>query len=225
MAYKSRTVARAKAAVAEKAAFEWSMTIPDDLLLWAREPQQYERWVAPYGHDVDRLLHLTQPLSVSDTERLLSRLSGITREAARAGRGDLLLGFDTRTAEMLGLHYYANTPRGRMHVGPDPSTQSVEHPVSPPWTYGEVAIVSEAVKTCATDESDARRAVDLAWAAKDMLLDVFPDARLTSMDPAVPQRTCAACGGMSTGVMLLSEDGSEYHSRCWSDLVMTRTRR
>jgi hypothetical protein len=85
-----------------------------------------------------------------------------------------------------------------------------------------VRVVHDAAKLVATSEADARAAVDLAWAAKRLLLDVFPTARITDLAVAGEPARCVACGGAGSGVMMAAEGGHEYHSKCWSEMTTTR---
>lgn len=191
---------------------ETVLTIPDALLEWAQDPTRQIHWPRPYGQDVATLVGKARdaPLGPDDLARLLARLDGIVAAALKEGRGDLLLGFDMQTAEWLALSYHAQTRRGALHVGPDPATRPIEDAPSPPWTYSEVRVVYDA-------HSDA--ATDLAWQAKELLRESFPDARIAFLVFDQPDTVCAACGKTSTSVMITTDSGAEYHSACWSEMI------
>jgi hypothetical protein len=191
---------------------EARLTIPDALVAWACDNDRQIAWSRPFGNDVAQILRdaYEAPLMPDATERLLSRLDAIVSAALREGRGDLLTGFDLQTAEWLGLHFHVDTPRGPLHVGPDPRTQAFEDKPEPPWTYREVRVVYDATE---------RAAVDLAWKAKELLLDSFPDTRISSLEHEPPVVRCCACGEPAGSVMLATDSGAEYHSRCWLEMV------
>ena len=212
MAYRSSVRSRSRARVAEPVGHltETVLTIPDALLAWAQEPDRQIAWARPFGQEVATMVSdaKTTPLPPQDTERLLSRLDALAGAAVREGRSDLLVGFDFQTAEWLGLNFHVETDRGKLHIGPDPRTRPTESP-EPPWTYSEVRAVIDA---------KAREAVDLAWQAKELLVELFPGARIDSVTFDAPEVLCLACGKPATNVMLAT-DGGEYHTRCWSDLT------
>lgn len=211
MAYQSRSAARSRAQKLEADLTESKLVIPDALVAWAQDTERQINWPAPYGHHVAALLKQASeaPLMPSDLERLLSRLDAIVSAAVAAGRSDLLVGFDFQTAEWLGLNIHAETKRGHLHIGPDPRTQAFEGAPEPPWTYAEARLVVEAREPAA---------VDLAWRTKELLLDVFPEARITSIEHEPELSPCVACGKPGGNVMMAT-DGGEYHPRCWAEMT------
>lgn len=209
MAYQSR--ARSAAArKPEPVLAEARLTIPDALIAWARDTDRQIAWSFPFGDEVATILASPPPLMPDALERLLSRLDAIVSAAVAAGRSDLLTGFDLQSAEWLGLHIHAETSRGHLHVGPDPRTRSFDGASEPPWTYRELRVVFDAKEPAA---------VDLAWAAKQMLLDAFPEARIAELEQDKPIAYCVACGLPAGSVMLSTDAGDEYHAKCWSEMV------
>jgi hypothetical protein len=207
--YQSRPLARR---APEPELREARLTIPDALIAWARDTDRQIAWPHPYGHEVAAILAaaVDSPLMPDALERLLSRLDFIVSAAITAGRSDLLTGFDLQTAEWLGLHIHVETARGHLHVGPDPRTRSFEGASEPPWTYRELRIVFDAKEPAA---------VDLAWAAKQMLNDVFPTSRIDELEQDKPIVTCVACGLPAGSVMMATDSGDEYHAKCWSEMT------
>lgn len=191
---------------------EARLTIPDALVEWAQDNDRQIAWPRPFGNDVAEILAAAKdsPLMPDALDRLLSRLDAIVSAAIREGRSDLLVGFDLQTAEWLGLHYRVETARGPMHIGPDPRTKSFDGASEPPWTYHEVRVVFDAKE---------RAAVDLAWKAKELLLDAFPEARIAALEQDKPIGYCVACGQPAGSVMMSTDAGDEYHARCWSEMV------
>lgn len=191
---------------------EARLTIPDLLVAWASDNDRQIAWPRPYGQEVAALLAAAKdaPLLPDALERLLSRLDFIVSAALAAGRSDLVVGFDIQTAEWLGLHVHVETARGHLHVGPDPRTRSFEGAAEPPWTYAELRVVFDAKE---------RAAVDLAWKAKELLLDAFPEARIGELEQDKPVTFCVACGQAAGSVMMATDAGDEYHARCWSEMV------
>jgi hypothetical protein len=178
------------------------ITIPDALLDWARTPDVAIHMSVDYANQIDDLLSDNDTLTPSETIRLLNLLEGLCFEAIRHDQHDLLLGFDTFTAEWLGLHYTLsdNTIIGR----------------NGDWTFQEVG----AVLDCQTPE-DAMRA---AMAVKDLVSAVFPEARIGAIiDAETAEPACAGCGTSDAGIMLTLETGGEYCRSCWTDLT-TRTK-
>lgn len=211
MAYQSRATTRARQAPPPELA-EARLTIPDALVAWAQDTDRQIGWTRPFGNEVAEILRdaLEDPLMPPALERLLSRLEAIVSAAIREGRSDLLTGFDLQTAEWLGLHIHAETPRGHLHIGPDPRTQAFDGKAEPPWTYREIRVVYDA---------KGRAAVDLAWKAKELLLETFPDARIDSLEHDPPVVTCLACGKPAGSVMMAVDGGGEYHARCWIEMT------
>jgi hypothetical protein len=212
MAYQSRARAAAnrKAPPPPPELREARLTIPDALVAWARETDRQIAWARPFGDEVAAILAEPQPLMPNVLAVLLNRLDAIVSAAIGEGRSDLLGGFDLQTAEWLGLHVHIETARGHLHVGPDPRTRSFEGASEPPWTYNELRVVFDAKEPAA---------VDLAWKAKQMLLEVFPQARIEELVFDKPITICVACEQPAGGVMLTTNAGDEYHAKCWSEMV------
>jgi hypothetical protein len=209
MAYQSRSRSSA-ARKPEPELREARLTIPDALVAWAQDNDRQIAWPFPFGHEIAAILDSHQPLTPDALERLLSRLDFVVSAAVREGRSDLLVGFDLQTAEWLGLHIHVETARGHLHVGPDPRTRAFEGASEPPWTYHELRVVFDAKEPAA---------VDLAWAAKQMLNDVFPGTRIAELEQNKPITTCVACGLPAGSVMMATDSGDEYHAKCWSEMT------
>lgn len=191
---------------------EATLTIPDALIAWAQDSARQLAWAHPYGQEVAALIAQAAeaPLPPEGTSRLLNRLEAVASAAIAEGRGDLLLGLDLQTAERLGLHIRVETPRGPLHIGPDPRSRLFEGMREPAWTFSEVRLVVEAAAT---------EAVDLAWKAKQMLMEVFPGARIDSLEHDRIEAPCSACGGPARSVMLSTDGGFSYHYHCWSEMT------
>lgn len=175
-----------------------TLTIPDALLDWARTPDAAIRMRVDYARQIEELLSDKETLAPRDTIRLLDLLEGLCCEAVLHNQDALLTGFDTFTAEWIGLHFTLsdNTVVGR----------------NGDWTFQEVG----AVLDCQTPE-DAMRA---AMRVKDLVTVVFPDARIGAIiDATMTQPACAGCGTSDASIMLTLETGSEYCRSCWSDLT------
>lgn len=187
-------------------------TIPDALIAWAQETDRQLQWPRPYGDEAAALLRAgaEDGLTPDAAERLMSRLDFIASAAVSAGRPDLLLGFDLLTAEWLDMHIKVETPRGLLHIGPDPKRRTFDGGREPGWTYREIRIVTDAAE---------RAAVDLAWAAKEVMRGAFPSARIADVVLDRVPVPCAACGLPPGPVMLTTEAGNEYHYPCWSELT------
>ena len=205
MAYKPRAPAPKPPELREA-----RLTIPDALIAWARETDRQISWPHAYGNEVAAILASVAPLMPDTLERLLSRLDAIVSAAVAEGRSDLLVGFDLQTAEWLGLHIHVETARGHLHVGPDPRTRSFDGASEPPWTYRELRTVFDAKEPAA---------VDLAWAAKQMLNDVFPTSRIDELEQDKPITYCVACGLPAGSVMMSTDGDDEYHASCWSEMT------
>jgi hypothetical protein len=210
MAYKS-AARRSSKTHAPADLTETVLTIPDALLAWALEPGRQVHWSFPFGQEVATMVEDARdtPLRPEDTERLLSRLDGLVSAAVKEGRQDLLVGFDFQTAEWLGLNFHVETERGPMHIGPDPRTRPFEGSPQPQWTYSEVRAVVD---------HRSREAASVAWAAKALLAEAFPESRISVMTLDAPEVLCVACGKPSSSVMMATDAG-EYHGRCWSALT------
>lgn len=214
MAYRPRAKPSRKEQLAAKLTerIEVHLTIPDALIAWAADPGRQVDWPAAYGQQVTEILARakTATLSHDDLERLLSRLDFVVSMARSDGRNDLLEGFDLQTAEWLGLEFKLDTPRGPMHIGPDPATRSIADAPEPQWTFREVRTLFDAHE---------KEALDLAWRVKALIFKAFPHARITSLERDKPTRFCVTCGKPSGNVMVETLDGFEYHPKCWSQVT------
>ena len=175
------------------------ITIPDALLAWARTPDAAIRMSVDYAQKIDALLSDSDTLAPPATIRLLDLLEGLCNEAIRHDQHDLLTGFDTFTAEWLGLHFTLSdsTTIGR----------------NGDWTFQEVG----AVLDCQTPDGAMRAAM----AVKDLVSAVFPEARIGAIidaETAEPP-SCVGCGTSDASIMLTLETGGEYCRSCWTDLT------
>jgi len=231
----SRTRTTRSAPQREQQTAEHTLTVPDALLAWAREPAQALRMPRQFAAEVDSLLRAPQPLTVEQTDVLLNRLEPIASLAVRDKRHDLLTGLDLQTAEWLGLTFVHETERGTMTVGPDPRSQAFAGAPEPEWTYAEVRAVVDA----AEGHLDAAGAVQTAARAKAMLREVFgaaadergydedghfseggrdlAEARIGSVASVGPL-ACLACA-KTLGRVSLTTDAGSYCMKCWSELA------
>ena len=174
------------------------ITIPDALLDWARTPSNAIHMRVDYARQIDDLLSDNETLTPKQTERLLDLLEGLCCEAILHDQDNLLTGFDTFTAEWLGLHF---TLSDNTTVG-----------CNGDWTFQEV----EAVRQCQTPD-DAMR---VAMQVKDLVSGVFPEARIGAIiDAETTGPVCAGCGMSDASIMLTLETGGEYCRSCWTDLT------
>ena len=173
--------------------------IPDALLAWGKTPEVAIHFPRPWANQIEELIAKGE-LNVRDTKALMARLEALCAEAVRAGRGDLLSGLDTRTAEYLGISYTITLDGNR----------KVEIGRGKRYTWGEMRAV------LATDDpKDAMRAVDRV---KDLLADVFPDVRVSDVSDIADREPvpCASCGTTISQVMMATVHDTHHCGHCWS---------
>jgi len=178
------------------------LLIPEELLVWADTPAVAVTLTRAFGHEVRGLVAKgarSGSLEHRDTERLFARLDGLVTAALAAKRGDLLLGFDTFTADWLGLSFGVDTALGRLEVGRNAG-----------WTFGELSQAYAAGPEGAV----------AAWQMKALCSDVFPGVRATAVTE-LSDNPCASCGECGFSVMLSTESGGQYCRDCWK-LMTTR---
>jgi hypothetical protein len=183
---------------------DFPVIIPDALLAWGKAPEVAVHFARPWATDIETLVAKGQ-LDRLDTRKLMSKLEALCAEACRAGRGDLIGGLDTRTAEFLNISYSFEAGDGR----------KVEIGRGKRYSWSELRAI------LATDDpKDALRAVDRV---KDLLDDVFPEARVTDVsDTAEEEPTpCASCGSPSSQVMMTTVHGTHHCGTCWARLTDT----
>lgn len=180
---------------------EYPVVIPDALLAWGKLPEVAVHFPRPWASDIEELAAKEQ-LSRRETRALMARLEALCAEAVRAGRGDLIAGLDTRTAERLNVSYSFEGSDGRQ----------VEIGRGKRYTWAEMRAVLET-----SDPKDALRAVDRA---KDLLEDVFPGARISEVsDNQVEPISCASCGTTTCRVMMTSVHDTHHCGACWISLT------
>lgn len=173
--------------------------VPDDLLAWGKTPEVAVHFPRPWANQIE-LLIAKGDLNPRDTKALMARLEALCAEAVRAGRGDLLSGLDTRTAEYLGISYTITVDGGR----------KVEIGRGKRFTWGEMRAV------LATD--DPASALLAVERAKDLLEGVFPCTRVgsvTDRNEVIPLQ-CASCGTTTGQVMMTTAHDTTYCGHCWS---------
>lgn len=180
---------------------EYPVIVPDDLLAWGKTPEVAVRFVRPWAHDVEKLVAMGE-LDRRDTKLLMARLEALCVEAVRAGRGDLLAGLDTRTAERLGISYTISDGDRKIEIGRGKR-----------YTWSEMRAV------LATD--DPKGALAAVERAKDLLAEAFPGARISEVSDseAQPPQPCASCGTTTGQVMITTTHGTHHCGRCWSHLT------
>jgi hypothetical protein len=174
------------------------LIVPDTLLAWAQEPSVASTMRDPLGRMAERLVRqgAREPLTKAETSRLLNLLDGIVGMALRAGRQELVLGFDTYTANLLNLHVDLTVNGKKVTVGRKGR-----------WWFEEIALVQ------ATDDPPAAR--DFVERVKDLFADVFPDARVSAVGRPQPQH-CIGCGEEVVGGVLVEiEEREGYCRECW----------
>ena len=183
-----------------------TLTIPDDLLAWASQPEVSVHFARPWAEEVTKILAEADdgvPLKGSAVERLLSRLEALCAEAIRHSRQELLLGFDLFTAEWLGLKYTFDIP------GEPPLVFGR----GAKWDYQELHAVVES----GVPASEVAHMTE----CKDLMASVFPGARIDAIfDPQ--KDSSGACDGCRTTdaiVMMTMEHGSQFCGTCWSAIV------
>lgn len=170
--------------------------VPDELLSWGMTSEVASAWRRPWAHEVAKIVERAagRTLTVRDRERFLSRLEALCAEAIRAGRGDLLLGLDVVTAELLGV--VVELPSGRT-VG------------------AEGVSFAEALVLRQSEGSD--QGVERVMAARDMVRHVFPGATVRSVQQKAP--SCDRCGSEGGALMYEMSFGANYCHACWSELT------
>lgn len=184
------------------------IVVPDELVEWGKAQAVHQksrgrlRWLAPWAHEVERLVHRGQehPLRGHETEALYARLDALVYEAIREGRGDLLVGFDMLSASWLDLVF--------SFEGEDGSNISFGNRGT--YTYPELHELVEH----GSDEA-------LAFVArcKELVGDVFPGARIDAIIEEQEPKKCSGCGTTERAVMMALDTESEYCGECWSFLV------
>ena len=181
------------------------VTIPDDLMAWASDPAVEMTFKRPWARQVLEFVAegRDRTLGPERTKVFFARLDGLVSEALRAGRADLLLGFDTMTAEYLGLRITFQTRHGELDVGRTGQA---------PWSFSELAAVIRA---------KAPEAFDAAVKAKMEITEIFPDARVGEvvLEKDKPDEKCASCGAGGFSVMIHTDDA--YCRRCYVSMVTT----
>lgn len=180
------------------------LTIPEELLLWASRADVEIGFAGPWGTNLCHLVKQGQdvPLSHRQTERLLSLVAAVCREAVRAGRAELVFGLDTFLAEWIGLSITIPVDGGSVQIGRGGR-----------YTWTEMRSI------LATD--DPRSALEFAEQAKSLLEESFPDIRFGQISDAVttsPEK-CASCGSTDAQVMLATKHGSHHCGPCWACLI------
>jgi len=179
-----------------------ALTIPDELLAWAREPDVAIKLGGAYARDIDALLESGKVLRTADTDRLITLLGMLCADAINAGRDDLLVGFDMLTAEWLGLKYTMPDNGSEVTIGRNER-----------WDYQELRVVL----ACPTPE----KALAIGEEVKNLVADVFPDARISAIvvGDKTPAHECAGCGKSDATVMLNVNNASEYCRECWTSMT------
>lgn len=175
--------------------------IPDELIAWGKAPEIAVHFPRPWASDVEALVAKGQ-LDRRETRALMARLEALCAEAVRAGRGDLLSGLDTRTAEYLGISYTITDGDRKIEIGRGKR-----------YTWSEMRAV------LATDDpKDAMRAVERA---KDLLAEAFPGARIDNVSDSAEREplACASCGTTTSQVMMSTVHDTHHCGRCWSLLT------
>jgi hypothetical protein len=177
---------------------EYPVIVPDDLLAWGKIPEVAVHFARPWAHDVEKLVAKGE-LNHRETKMLMARLEALCVEAVRAGRGDLLSGLDTRTAELLGISYTIVDGDRKIEIG-----------------RGKRYAWSEMRAVLATDHpKSALAAVDRV---KDLLAEAFPGARISEVSDreAQPPQACGSCGTTTGQVMMTTTYGTHHCGPCWS---------
>lgn len=181
------------------------LTIPDELLMWGRQPENARRWVKPYAHEIDQLVKRSQrrPLEHHETETLLARLEALCVEAITADRDDLILGIDIFTAEWIGLSFSFDIGDKRITIGESLS-------------YAELRLLHE---MGSTPESTM-----VALELKDQVAEAFPGAQIDAIIDLTRESlvACYGCGSAASSVMISLDTGSDYCGECWSTMTKKR---
>jgi hypothetical protein len=174
------------------------LLVPDGLLAWAQEPAVAATMRDPLGRLAERLVRqgARRPLTKAETERLLNLLDGLVGMALRAGRQDLVLGFDTYTADLLSMHVDLVVNGKTVTIGRKGR-----------WWFEEVALVQ------ATDDPPAAR--DFVERVKDLLGDVFPDAHISAVGRPQPQHCIGCRKEVVEGVLVEIEEREGHCPECW----------
>lgn len=198
---KKRRGHRDREATTQEPAPVHELTIPDELLAWGTDPVVARSFVRPWAHEVEKLVRqgAEDPLDGRATERLLARLEALCFEAIRAGRHELLLGFDLYTADWLGLVYEFEVDGRRGGFGRGQR-----------WSYSELHTLAQAN----LDSGAARFVED----CKALIAGVFPQGRIGGILSTETPRRCPGCG-CEDAVTWVAIESTEYCRSCYSDLV------
>lgn len=190
-----------------------TLTVPDELLAWGREPERALSWPRDWARDVTELARRseTEPLDEKLCETFLCRLEGLVDEAVRAGRSDLLVGLDVQTAEWLDLKF--SLPVGDRQVSLGRTGD---------FSWSEVRRLAEARSTAVAAQEAGKPTPDPAaigkvvLRAKDLLAEVFPTAQIGAIEPEPEEPdSCAACREPLGCVSLDADQETKYCLRCW----------
>lgn len=183
---------------------DFPVIIPADLLAWGKLPEVAVRFARPWANEIEALI-AKSALDRRETRSLMARLEALIAEACRAGRGDLISGLDTRTAERLNVCVSFETNDGRkIEIGRDKR-----------YAWSELRAI------LATDDpKSALRALD---EVKDLLADAFPGARVTEVSDSskLEPVPCSSCGSTTSQVMMTTVHDTHHCGACWNDLTDT----
>jgi hypothetical protein len=181
------------------------VVIPDALIEWGRSPEVEVHFPRPWALQVVELAKRGADIALTraETDVLLARLEALCGEALRAGRGDLLLGFDTWTADLLNLVIAFESSEGR----------KIEIGRGKRYSWPEFRAI------LAADDPDI--AVEAAETVKNLLGDIFPGIRMGSIDtaPLKAPLACATCGATGSRVMMTTSADTRYCGPCWTLLT------
>lgn len=195
-----------------------TLTVPDALIAWGREPDRAMRWSRDWAREVAELAEASKrrPLTEREGEIFLSRLEALVCEAIHADRPDLLTGLDMQTAEWLGLSYSFPFDGQKLTVGRNGL-----------FSWSEVRVLTSAFQAARSAREAGIQAPDpadlgrVAVRVKAMLAAAFPDAEIGEAEPEDEDSACASCGGVGFAVKIMTDYGAVHCSPCWRDKIQS----
>lgn len=195
-----------------------TLTVPDALLAWGRDPERALRWSRDWAREVEELADASKrrPLTEREGEVFLSRLEALVCEAIHADRPDLLTGLDMQTAEWLGLSYSFPFDGQRLTIGQGGA-----------FSWSEVRVLTAAFQAATKAREAGAEVPDpsalprAAVRVKSLLASIFPDAEIGEVRPDEEDSACASCGGAGSSVKITTDYGAVYCSACWREKIQS----
>lgn len=195
-----------------------TLTVPDALIAWGRDPERAVQWPRDWAREVAELADAStrRPLTEREGEVFLSRLEALVCEAIRADRPDLLTGLDMQTAEWLGLSYSFPFDGQQLTIGKGGV-----------FSWSEVRVLTSAFQAATKARETGVQGPELsalpraAVRVKSLLAAVFPDAEIGEVRPDEEDFACASCGEVGSSVKITTDYGAVHCSPCWREKIQS----